>query len=311
MFLLSPYLASRPAKVGALSLSLSLGVSLALAACSATPDEVRWFVRFAGGTAPAGTASVHTEVRTGGCGGPARFADEIAAAEGVGTSPGALPAGHYGFYAEAHDAHCMVVAEACVDVAVPAAADIVVTLAPVTLRAACSAARCADGVCGEPADLGVPIDLGSRCAPRVSGDTRWAQYPVPGAPGHSRRYEISGTADAATVVDCVTGLEWQRVVAPGTYTHADAVAHCEGLTLAGYTDWRLPSRIELVTLVDYSVAAPGPLLDAVAFPATPQDWFWSASSVAGWSSSAWQVDFRDGSASAYDATSGHRARCVR
>ena len=88
MFPFSPSFASRPARVGALSLSLSL--SLALGACSAAPDEVRWFVRFAGGMAPAGVVSVHTEVRTGWCGGPARFADEIAASEGVGTSPGAL-----------------------------------------------------------------------------------------------------------------------------------------------------------------------------------------------------------------------------
>ena len=149
MFSFSPFFASRPAKVGALSLSLSL----ALAACSAVPDEVRWFVRFAGGMAPAGVVSVHTEVRTGGCDGRARFAGEIAASDGVGTSPGALAPGLYGFYAEAHDADCTIIAEACAEVAVPAMADIVVILVPVIPRAACPAVACADGVCPVPVDL--------------------------------------------------------------------------------------------------------------------------------------------------------------
>jgi hypothetical protein len=164
---------------------------------------------------------------------------------------------------------------------------------------------------GSP-DFGPPSDAGPRCAPEPSGDTRWAQYPMPGTPGHPRRYQVTGAAGAGTVIDCVTGLEWQRAAAPGTYTQAAALAYCDGLTLAGYTDWRLPSRIELVTLVDYAVASPGPMIDGTAFPGTPAVFFWSASSIAGSPPYAWNVDFHYGTADGYRVpTLDGGARCVR
>ena len=65
-----------------------------------------------------------------------------------------------------------------------------------------------------PSDAG-PLDSGSICAPPPTGDTRWAQYPMPGTPGHPRSYQVAGTPGAETVIDCVTGLEWQRDVGPG------------------------------------------------------------------------------------------------
>lgn len=161
-----------------------------------------------------------------------------------------------------------------------------------------------------PPDLGPP-DMGPRCAPRPSGDTRWPQYALPGTSGHPRSYQVLGTAPNETVIDCVTGLEWQRAVDAGSYTQAEAIAYCDGLTLAGYTDWRLPSTIELLTLVDYSVASPGPTIDADKFPSTPATYFWSASSVAGSPTYGWNVRFSHGIAHNLVATDPYRARCVR
>ena len=173
------------------------------------------------------------------------------------------------------------------------------------------------GACGgddvTPGDAGPP-DAGPppRCAPLPTGDTRWAQYPMPGTPRHPRSYEVTGTPDSEAVIDCATGLEWQRAVDPGIYTQADAGAYCDGLTLAGYTDWRLPSRVELVTLVNYAVAEPGPTIDATAFPGTPGDVFWSASAAGGRSSAGWGVGFDRGYAfSGFNAANTYRVRCVR
>ncbi len=161
-----------------------------------------------------------------------------------------------------------------------------------------------------PPDLGPP-DMGGRCAAPVSGDPRWAQYPIPGTPGQPRTYQVTGAPGSETVIDCVTGLEWQRDAAAGTYGPADATAYCEGLTLEGYTDWRLPSRIELVTLVDYSVAFPGPTIDTAAFPGTPAEVFWSSSSVAVLPSLRWTLQFNDGYTGGGGVSLNARARCVR
>ncbi len=161
-----------------------------------------------------------------------------------------------------------------------------------------------------PADLGPP-DLGPRCAPRVSGDTRWAQYPMPGTPGHARSYQVTGAAGSETVIDCVTGLEWQRAVPTGTFTQAASAAYCDGLALGGYSDWRLPSRVELVTLVDYSAGRWVTMIDPIAFPGPSDAWFWSSSSFAGVPPDGWYVDFSGGYTNHVDVTGIFSVRCVR
>ena len=58
------------------------------------------------------------------------------------------------------------------------------------------------------------------------------------------------------VRDNVTGLEWQQVTAPGTYTWQQAIDYCNNLSLGGKDDWRLPTIKELSTLVDSSIHTP-------------------------------------------------------
>ena len=56
-----------------------------------------------------------------------------------------------------------------------------------------------------------------------------------------------------TVTDNVTKLMWQDDATPvTTYTWDAAHNHCSALTLDGYPDWRLPTRSELASIVDYS-----------------------------------------------------------
>jgi hypothetical protein len=99
-----------------------------------------------------------------------------------------------------------------------------------------------------------------------------------------------------TVTDKVTGLTWQQkvVLTMDTYAWADAVDYCASLTLAGRDDWRLPSVIELYSIVDVGQSA-GPLsnasIDSRYFPSTPARPFWSSSPMAGYPSFMWCVDF--------------------
>lgn len=163
-----------------------------------------------------------------------------------------------------------------------------------------------------PPDLGAP-DMGGRCAARPSGNNIWAQYPLPGTPGHPRVYQVVSAGPDETVIDCVTGLEWERAIPVGTlYTRPLAMSHCDGLTLGGYADWRVPSRIELMTLLDYSVDGPGPMIDASAFPGTPAGPFWSASAFAPFATThGWLLQFDVGAIDWHAFSETHYVRCVR
>jgi hypothetical protein len=114
------------------------------------------------------------------------------------------------------------------------------------------------------------------------------------------------------VADSRNGLVWQAVVDGNTYTWAAAKAYCAGLTSAtigpdGWV-WRLPTRAELVSIVD--VTRNNPAIDPTAFPSTPTESFWSSSPTARSPSSAWLVDFRDGSSAYLDTSIAIGVRCV-
>jgi Protein of unknown function (DUF1566) len=102
-------------------------------------------------------------------------------------------------------------------------------------------------------------------------------------PGH---YTIS----SGTVFDTRTRLTWQQSVPAATFTLASAGAYCAGLG----TGWRLPTIRELETIVDYSVAPPGPTIDAAAFPNTPTNLFYVTSTLVNGSSLHWSIDFSNG-----------------
>jgi len=83
------------------------------------------------------------------------------------------------------------------------------------------------------------------------------------------------TSEAGIVIDRVTALMWQRDAGPDA-DYAGAETYCETLSLGGYSDWRLPTRIELVSLFDFTRTAPafdpvfgshlGPYLTSSPYP---------------------------------------------
>lgn len=115
--------------------------------------------------------------------------------------------------------------------------------------------------------------------------------------------------NADTVSDSITGLMWQRQDDDETRTWKDALAYCENLTLAGYSNWRLPDIKELRAIVDNTTYSPA--INTTVFPNTTSSGYWSSSSYAGDTSRAWSVSFSSGGV--YDrgkANSGY-VRCVR
>jgi hypothetical protein len=95
-----------------------------------------------------------------------------------------------------------------------------------------------------------------------------------------------------TVTDMTTQLLWQKDPGP-KLTQPMGITYCQTLNLAGHCDWRLPTRIELGTLVDYSKAA-APLIDTTFFN-TALNAYWTSSPVARTQgANAWNVNFNDG-----------------
>ncbi len=122
------------------------------------------------------------------------------------------------------------------------------------------------------------------------------------------------TRDAAGIVtDSQTNLQWQDDYSDNSSTiktaiWTDAIGYCEALDLDG-TDWRLPNKKELLSIVDY--AADAPSISSV-FDNTASLNFWSSTTYAIYTDRAWIVNFGNGYSGTYDkATNSYNVRCVR
>ena len=120
-------------------------------------------------------------------------------------------------------------------------------------------------------------------------------------------------SDAGIVTDNKTGLQWQDDYSDngGDTKYAkwtDAIAYCEGLSLGGHDDWRLPNFNELYYLADRSRR--NPAIDPT-FQNTRSGHYWSSTSIVGYEDNAWYVDFNDGNDLWYFKSYSNYVRCVR
>jgi hypothetical protein len=135
--------------------------------------------------------------------------------------------------------------------------------------------------------------------PKTGQTTSYADYDdgyyEKGLPTSGAHYTNNGDG---TITDNATGLEW--VADPtaagvgGTYSWADAITACEGLTYAGHSDWRLPNVKELQSIVDFSRV--GPAIDTTYFTSESEESYayWSSTTYASSTDNAWYVDFYAG-----------------
>jgi hypothetical protein len=147
-----------------------------------------------------------------------------------------------------------------------------------------------------------------RCAPAVTND--WALWPMPNTRDAALPHQPSYTVSIMTAVtDDVTGLEWERLPDVTLRTAAGAASYCDQLVLDGACDWRLPSRIELISIVDYSKS--NPAVNITAFPTTTSELFWTSTPDISGTALQWYVNFTDGLADSISNIEQHRVRCVR
>jgi hypothetical protein len=134
--------------------------------------------------------------------------------------------------------------------------------------------------------------------------------------GVVNRFVVLTNWGGAAVLDKETGLVWERtpanIVVGWENPGATARKICTARTTGGHKGWRLPSITELTSVIDLSVAAPGPTLPpGHPFNVAPTH-YWSATTDAGFLFSAWYVDFRNGGVGSGDKVEfGLSVWCVR
>jgi hypothetical protein len=111
-----------------------------------------------------------------------------------------------------------------------------------------------------------------------------------------------------TVTHNLTGLMWKQAV-QGPIDWSTALAAAAADTTAGHSDWRLPNKKELESIVEHCGYSPS--INQTLFPSTPAIIFWSGSSYVPNPSLAWGVLFFAGSSTTLDKTNTRYVRLVR
>jgi hypothetical protein len=171
------------------------------------------------------------------------------------------------------------------------------TPAPVIPEGECRTreVRAADGRCACP-----PSDV--LCPTRGYAHFTISNVEDSGLP-HAAKYEVS----AGLVRDLVTGLTWEASPPTERTSWADAKARCAALEIEGRDDFRLPGRIELVTILDFDRLP----VAASPFENTAADYHFSSSPASFARGSAYSVYFGAGETAVASANPGSAvSRCV-
>ena len=183
----------------------------------------------------------------------------------------------------------------------------------------------------------------------VSGATKGVAWP-------SLRFVAGSGATADCITDKLTGLMWPKngiigfsngaspytPLATPELNNTDAthnqvawslsgstnevftaIANLNTEKLCGYSDWRLPNKVELKSLVNYGAVSPAnwlmygsgnsgaPVCDGACFANVQAYNYWSSSTFASYTNYAWYVNFGTGYVDAYDKVSNSYVWPVR
>ena len=111
------------------------------------------------------------------------------------------------------------------------------------------------------------------------------------------------------VTDLATSLMWQKTYPASTYSWKNALKYCEDLTYAGYSDWRLPNKNELSSLLNYDKTEK-PYSDFPDMPSSNAIFFSSSNGIVGLHL-AWRVAFVIGDVDGGSKDADSLVRCVR
>jgi hypothetical protein len=94
-----------------------------------------------------------------------------------------------------------------------------------------------------------------------------------------------------TLTDTVTGLMWQ-VTDGGEMTIENATIYCDTLTLAGFTNWRLPNAYESFSVLNHQRS--NPAIDTSYFKKTDAEYWWTSIRSVNDSNKVWVTNWGGG-----------------
>jgi len=128
---------------------------------------------------------------------------------------------------------------------------------------------------------------------------------MPVSADETGRFQEKDVSSEIIVIDRKTTLQWTKSTVSGK-TWQGAIDYCNGLTYAGYSDWKLPDIYQLRTLINSEKYNP-----ASDFPGISSNYFWSSSVYVSSIGDAWYVHFRPGNVGNILKASTYNAMCVR
>jgi len=187
---------------------------------------------------------------------------------------------------------------------------------------------CDDGYFWNGTECTVPIALGNLCTGQTSCYNASSSMTCPESPSADffgqdayyanlgkctpQRFTVQTISSQKVVLDNNTGLVWQQTIPSSTYTWSNAISYCNGLTYAGYSDWRLPSPKEFHTISDNSRYAPA--FDTTYFPSitnSDSSYFWTSQESKSNTSNAYYVWFYTAYSYHLAKTNTYNVMCVR
>ena len=107
------------------------------------------------------------------------------------------------------------------------------------------------------------------------------------------RFIVLSNMGGEAVLDRETGLVWEKSPSTSKVTWVSATFLCANKTVGGRRGWRLPSFVELMSLLDPSVSSGAALPAGHPFQNVPpsDNNYWSATTSAANPDAAWEVPF--------------------
>jgi cysteine-rich repeat protein len=164
---------------------------------------------------------------------------------------------------------------------------------------------CGDGVWQKGQEECDPdFDETANTCTKACASTTWCLWTLPPISPSISNYGII----TDTLSDNTTGLTWELEADLTDRTWEEAKTYCQALKIGVNSDWRLPTKIEMMSIIDYSIPSPGPVISS-RFKNATNDVFWTSSEVSG-NNNAFYVQFSYGGIGQQGKNIKYKARCV-